>query len=120
MDIGIISYKCLFVFGNCGYSAVDWPGMHLDSYTILNGSIDIDRSLFDIIIAQEIGWSMISEWITPEWRGMHGLDRFASVLVMDRITLIFREAISVAHHIPGRILQVRLQLYRPHDIYTVY
>ena len=51
---------------------------------------------------------------------MHGADRYAVVLVMVRIALISREAISVAHHIPGRIMQVRLQLYRSHDIYVVY
>ena len=63
---------------------------------------------------------MTNEWSTPQWHAMHGADRYASVLVMVRAALISREAISVAHHIPGRIMQVRLQLYRPHDIYAVY
>ena len=79
-----------------------------------------DRSPFDIIIAQETGWNMTNEWSTPQWHVMHGADRYASVLVMVRAALISREAISVAHHIPGRITQIRLQLYRPHDIYAVY
>ena len=79
-----------------------------------------DRSPYDIIIAQEMGWGMTSEWSTPQWHVLHGADRYASVLVMVRAALISREAISVAHHIPGRIMQVKLQLYRPHDIYAIY
>ena len=79
-----------------------------------------DRSPYDIIIAQETGWGMTSEWSTPQWHVLHGADRYASVLVMVRAALISKEAISVAHHIPSRIMQVRLQLYRPHNIYAIY
>ena len=79
-----------------------------------------DRSPYGIIIAQEIGWSITNEWSTPQWYVLHGADRYASVFVMVRVALIIRETISVAHHIPGRIMQIRLQLYRPQDIYAGY
>ena len=32
-----------------------------------------DRSPYDIIIAQETGWGMTSEWSTPQWHVLHGL-----------------------------------------------
>ena len=56
---------------------------------------------------------MTSEWSTPLWHVVYGADKFASILVMVRTALI-------AHHIPDRILQIHLQMYRSHDIYAVY
>ena len=63
---------------------------------------------------------MTSEWSTPLWHVVYGADKFASILVMVRTALISRKAISIAHHIPDRILQIHLQMYRSHDIYAVY
>lgn len=79
-----------------------------------------DRSQYDLIIVQEIISRMTNEWSSPTWHIVHGVDKFASVLIMVRSALISKNLISMTYHIPGRILQVRLHLYRTHDIYAVY
>ena len=51
---------------------------------------------------------------------MNGAAKFASLLVMIRTSVINRNNISIVHHIPGRLMQGRLHLSRPHDILAVY
>lgn len=63
---------------------------------------------------------MTIEWHIRQWHVVHGVDRYVSVLVMVRIAFISRDATSIIHYIPGRIWQVRLHIYRAHDIYAIY
>lgn len=63
---------------------------------------------------------MTNEWSSPHWHILHGAAKFASLLVMVRTSVINKDNISVAHHVPGRLMQVRLHLSRPHDILAIY
>lgn len=75
-----------------------------------------DTSPFDLVVVQETGWSMTSEWSSPRWHLIHTADRFASILFMLRSAIVRREQISVATQVPGRLLQVR---HRPVDVVAI-
>ena len=79
-----------------------------------------DNSPHDIIAVQESGWSMNNEWSSKHWHIMRSTDRFASILFMVRTALVKQDQISIAHHARGRLLQVRLNLLKPHDFVIVY
>ena len=78
------------------------------------------QSPYDIFAVQESGWSMTNECNNTHWHIVHSADRFASILFMVRSVLIRRDQISIAHHVHGRLLQVRLNLTRPKDYMIVY
>ena len=79
-----------------------------------------DDSPFDIIAVQESGWSMTNEWSTQRWHIVHSADRFCSILFMVRAALVRQDQLSIAHHVHGRVLQVRLNFPRPLDFVIVY
>ena len=51
---------------------------------------------------------------------IHSADRFASIFVMVRVVVARPDQISVATHDPDGLLQIRLTLYRPHEVAAIY
>lgn len=56
-------------------------------------------SKYDCFIIQEMGWSFSKEWSNQYW---HFVDKYASVLIMIRTTVVPRNRLSTAVY-PGQM-----------------
>lgn len=62
------------------------------------------------------GMELSGEWSNSHWHFFHRVDKWASIMIMPRRTLIHSARISTAVPLPGRCIQIQFHLHRPYDI----
>lgn len=64
----------------------------------------------DVIIVQEIDWSMTGQWQTDQWLCVHSHAASTSLLVMVRRTLVRQSQLAYHDTLSGRLMHIRLML----------